>query len=118
MEAYAAARSENPGDVNLVLGEANLHYSMGDKEKFKQLMAQASEMAPDNPDLLYNIGVINMEQGNLTEARDAYKKTLAIDPGYINALLNLSTTYVNEGNGLIDEMNALGSSRADIAKYD
>jgi len=118
LEAYAAARSENPGDVNLVLGEANLHYSMGDKEKFKQLMAQASEMAPDNPDLLYNIGVINMEQGNLTEARDAYKKTLAIDPGYINALLNLSTTYVNEGNGLIDEMNALGSSRADIAKYD
>ena len=118
MAAYADARVENPGDVQLVLGEANLHYSLGDKEKFKQLMAEASEMAPDNPDLLYNIGVINMEQGNLEEARDAYKKALAIDPGYINALLNLSTTFVNEGNGLIDEMNALGSTRADIAKYD
>lgn len=118
LAAYADARVENPGDVQLVLGEANLHYTLGDKEKFKQLMAEASEMAPDNPDLLYNIGVINMEQGNMEEARDAYKKTLAIDPGYINALLNLSTTYVNEGNGLIDEMNALGSSRADIAKYD
>lgn len=118
LAAYADARVENPGDVQLVLGEANLHYSLGDKEKFKQLMAEASEMAPDNPDLLYNIGVINMEQGNLEEARDAYKKALAIDPGYINALLNLSTTFVNEGNGLIDEMNALGSTRADIAKYD
>ena len=118
LAAYSDARLENPGDVQLVLGEANLHYTLGDKEKFKQLMAEASEMAPDNPDLLYNIGVINMEQGNLEEARDAYKKTLAIDPGYINALLNLSTTYVNEGNGLIDEMNALGSTRADIAKYD
>jgi len=118
LAAYSDARVENPGDVQLVLGEANLHYTLGDKEKFKQLMAEASEMAPDNPDLLYNIGVINMEQGNLEEARDAYKKTLAIDPGYINALLNLSTTYVNEGNGLIDEMNALGSTRADIAKYD
>ncbi|KAB7530051.1 tetratricopeptide repeat protein [Flagellimonas olearia] len=118
LAAYSEARAENPDDVNLVLGEANLHYSMGDKENFKKLMAKASEMAPDNPDLLYNIGVINMEQGNLEDARDAYKKTLAIDPGYINALLNLSTTYVNEGNGLIDEMNALGSSKADIAKYD
>ncbi|WP_435625254.1 tetratricopeptide repeat protein [Flagellimonas sp.] len=118
LAAYSDARSVNPDDVNLVLGEANLHYAMGDKDKFKELMAQASEMAPDNADLLYNIGVINMEQGNLEDAREAYRKTLAIDPSYINALLNLSTTYVNEGNGLIDEMNTLGSSRADIARYD
>jgi len=118
LEAYAEAREANPEDVNLVLGEANLHYSLGEKDKFKELMSKASEMAPDNADLLYNIGVINMEQGNLQDARDAYKKALAIDPGYINALLNLSTTYVNEGNGLIDEMNVLGNSKADIAKYD
>ena len=118
LAAYTDARTENPDDVNLVLGEANLYYTMGDKDKFKELMAEASSMAPDNPDLLYNIGVINMEQGNLEEARAAYIKALEVDPGYINALLNLSTTYVNEGNGLIDEMNALGSSRADIAKYD
>ncbi|AWX45741.1 uncharacterized protein HME9304_02768 [Flagellimonas maritima] len=118
LAAYADARAVEPDDVNLVLGQANLHYAMGDKDKFKELMAEASAMAPDNADLLYNIGVINMEQGNLEEARDAYKKTLAIDPGYINALLNLSTTYVNEGNALIDEMNALGNSRADIARYE
>lgn len=118
LAAYDEARAEDPNDVNLVLGEANLYYTMGDKDKFKVLMAEASAMAPDNPDLLYNIGVINMEQGNLDEARDAYKKTLAIDPGYINAILNLSTTYIDEGNGLIDEMNSLGNSRADIARYD
>ncbi|MGX1930614.1 tetratricopeptide repeat protein [Flagellimonas sp. 2504JD4-2] len=118
LAAYSDARTVDPDDVNLVLGEANLHYAMGDKEKFKVLMSEASNMAPDNADLLYNIGVINMEQGNLEEARDAYRKTLAVDPGYINALLNLSTTYVNEGNGLIDEMNNLGSSRSDIARYD
>ncbi|SDQ91530.1 tetratricopeptide repeat protein [Flagellimonas zhangzhouensis] len=118
LAAYSDARAVDPNDVNLVLGEANLYYAMGDKDKFVELMGQASEMAPDNPDLLYNIGVINMEQGNLEAARDAYKKALAVDPGYINALLNLSTTYVNEGNGLIDEMNSLGTSKADIAKYD
>lgn len=118
LQAYVDARAQNPDDVNLLLNEANLHYKMGDKDKFKELMAQAAAMAPDNPDLQYNIGVINMEQGNIEEARAAYKRTLEINPGYVNAQLNLSTTYVNEGNGLIDEMNSLGSSRADIERYE
>ncbi|GMN11871.1 hypothetical protein MTsPCn9_11610 [Croceitalea sp. MTPC9] len=118
LAAYEDAIASNPGDVNLILNKANLYYTMGDKEKFKELMAKASEMAPDNPDLLYNIGVISMEQGNLEEARVAYRKVLEIDPSYVNAQLNLSTSYVNEGNSLIDEMNTLGTSRADTARYD
>jgi len=118
LAAYDDAIASNPEDVNLVLNKANLYYTLGDKGKFKKLMAEASEMAPNNPDLLYNVGVINMEQGNMQEARDAYKKALAVDPNYINALLNLSTTYVNEGNGLIDEMNTLGTSRGDTARYE
>lgn len=118
LQAYTDARAANPDDVNLILNEANLYYQMGDKEKFKALMAEAAAVAPDNPDLHYNIGVINMEQDNIEEARASYRKALEINPGYVNAQLNLSTTYVNEGNGLIDEMNALGNSKADIAKYE
>ncbi len=118
LAAYRDARANNPDDVNLVLNEANLYYQMGDKDKFKELMAEAADMAPDNPDLHYNIGVINYEQGNLQEARKAYKRAIEINPGYVNALLNLSTTYVDEGNSLIDEMNQLGTSREDIARYD
>ena len=118
LQAYADAKKAYPDDVNLILNEANLYYKMGDKDKFKELMAEAAAMAPDNPDLQYNIGVINMEQGNMEEARAAYKRALEINPGYTNAQLNLSTTYVNEGNSLIDEMNSLGNSREDIARYD
>ncbi len=116
--AYKDARVSNPDDVNLVLSEANLYYQTGDKEKFKDLMSEAAEMEPDNPDLHYNIGVINMEQGNIEEARASYRRALEANPSYVNAQLNLSTTYVNEGNGLIDEMNSLGNSRADIARYE
>ena len=118
LDAYKDARAKDPKDVNLILNEANLYYKMGDKEKFKALMAEASEVAPDNPDLFYNVGVINMEQGNIEDARKAYKRAIEINPGYVNAQLNLSTTYVNEGNGLIDEMNSLGNSKKDIARYD
>lgn len=118
LEAYKAARVNDPEDVNLILNEANLYFKLGDKEKFKELMAEAIALAPDNPDLHYNVGVINMEQGNFEEARASYKKAIELNPGYTNAYLNLSTTYVNEGNELIDEMNSLGNSRADITRYD
>jgi tetratricopeptide (TPR) repeat protein len=116
--AYQAARESDPEDVNLILNEANLYFKQGDKEKFKSLMAEAIAIAPDNADLYYNVGVINSEQGNIEEARENYKKVLELNPGYTNAYLNLSTTYVNEGNSFIDEMNSLGNSRADIAKYE
>ena len=81
-------------------------------------MEEAVKIDNNNPDLWYNIGVINMEQGNLQEARKAYKRALEINPSYLNAIINLSTTYINEGNLLIDEMNALGSSRNDIRRFD
>lgn len=118
LEAYKAARMNDPEDVNLILNEANLYFNQGNKDKFKELMAEAIALAPDNPDLHYNVGVISMEQANYEDARKSYKKAIEIDPNYTNAYLNLSTTYVNEGNGMIDEMNSLGNSRADIAKYE
>ncbi len=118
LEAYKAARQGNPEDVNLILNEANLYFKLGDKDKFKSLMAEAIAIAPDNADLYYNVGVISSEQGNIEEARENYKKALEINPEYTNAFLNLSTTYVNEGNSFIDEMNSLGNSRADIARYE
>lgn len=116
--AFEEAIAENPGDVNLIIQKASLFYNMGDTETFKQLMQEAVEIEPNNPDLHYNIGVIAMEQKDYETARKEYKKAIELKPDYINAVLNLSTTYVNEGNDLVEIMNELGNSRADFAKYD
>jgi tetratricopeptide (TPR) repeat protein len=120
LKAYDEAQAQNPSDITLMLNKANLYYTLGQPDKFKELMNQASEIDPNNPDLQYNIGVISSEQGNIEEARAAYRKTLEIDPTYINAILNLSSTYVNEGNALVDQMNilAISSKKADLDKYD
>jgi len=120
LAAYEDAIAQNPGDVALILNKANLYYTMGQPEKFKSLMMEASAMDPTNPDLQYNIGVIAMEQSNMEEARAAFYRALEIDPTYINASLNLSTTYINEGNSLIDQMNelAMSSKYSDLDKYD
>jgi len=120
LAAYEDAIAQNPGDVALILNKANLYYTMGQPEKFKSLMMEASAMDPTNPDLQYNIGVIAMEQNNMEEARAAFYRALEIDPTYINATLNLSTTYINEGNSLVDQMNdlAMSSKSSDLDKYD
>ena len=120
LAAYEDAIAQNPGDVALILNKANLYYTMGQPEKFKSLMEEASAMDPTNPDLQYNIGVIAMEQNNMEEARAAFYRALEIDPTYINATLNLSTTYINEGNSLVDQMNdlAMSSKSSDLDKYD
>ena len=120
LTAYDEAIAQNPSDVALILNKANLYYTMGQPEKFKSMMLEASAMDPNNPDLQYNIGVISMEQSNMQEARDAFNRALEIDPTYINATLNLSTTYINEGNALVDKMNelAMSSKSSDLDKYD
>lgn len=118
LEAFAEAKQQFPDDSSIIINEANIHLQLGNKDKFKELMAEAASKNPKNADLHYNIGVINMEQGNMEEARAAYLRALEVDPNYLNAILNYSTSYINEGNAVIDEMNSLGNSKADIAKYD
>ncbi|MGJ5641557.1 tetratricopeptide repeat protein [Formosa sp. S-31] len=120
-EALAAvkkARSANPENVDLILTEANLYLELEETDKFKSLMEEAVIKQPDNPNLYYNIGVISLKNKDFEAARTAFNKTLQLKPDYSDAVLNLSTTYIDEGNALISEMNSLGNSAADNKRYD
>ena len=57
------------------------------------------------------------ENGDIEEARAAYTKVLELDPGYINAGVNLSKTYLDEASDVVDNMNKLGNSSADNKKF-
>lgn len=118
LKAFADARKAYPKDVDLVIQEANVYIQLDNKDKFKELMKEATELAPDNPDLHYNIGVISLQQNDFEGARKAFEKTLSIKPDYADAALNISTTYINEGNTLVEKMNKLGSTRKEIKEYD
>lgn len=118
LQAFVDARKASPKDANLVIQEAYIYLQLDNKEKFKALMQEAASLEPNNADIQYNIGVINLEQKHLEEARVAFQKALAIKPDYSDAALNISTTYINEGNALVEQMNALGNTKADQKKYD
>lgn len=116
--AMADARSENPDDLGLLLSEANVHLQMGNREKFKELMQTATEKDPNNAELLYNLGVLAAEADNAEESIKYYEKALKIDPNYVDAYNNLAVVILQGEAGIVEQMNSLGTSKADNKKYD
>jgi len=116
--AIKEARAENPDDLSLILTEADLESKLGNREKAKSLFEEAIIKDPNNPLLRYNVGVMTMKDGDFETARNSFSKALELDPTMQDAALNISTTYIEEGNKLVEEMNSLGTSDADFKKYD
>lgn len=116
--AMKDARAQSPDDINLILTEANVHYKMGNTEEFKTLLQKATEMDPKNAELQYNLGVISAESNQPEEAKAYYEKAIELNPEYINAYINLSALVLAREEVLIQEMNSLGTSKADNKKYD
>lgn len=112
------ARSENPDDLELLFSEANVQLKLNNKEAFKDLMIEATEKDPNNSELQYNLGVITSESGDNQLAETYYKKAIALNPNYADAYLNLAAVILEQEQPLVEEMNNLGTSRADNLKYD
>ena len=91
---------------------------MGNTEEFKSLLQKATEMDPTNPELQYNLGVIAAESGQPVEAKAHYEKAIELDPNYVNAYINISALVLGREQPLIEEMNGLGTSKADDMRYD
>jgi len=116
--AMKEARAESPDDIGLILNEANVHYKMGNTEEFKNLLKRATELDPENAELQYNLGVIASESKDIEGAKKYYTKAMELDPNYINAYINMSALVLGEEAALIEEMNGLGTSKADDKRYD
>ena len=116
--AMLEARAENPDDLNLILTEANVHYTLGNIDKFKSLLEYATELDSENPELQYNLGVIAAEANDVENAKKYYTRAIELNPKYINAYINLAALILGQEESIIDEMNNLGTSAADDRRYD
>ena len=112
------ARLENPDDLDLLFSEANVQLKLNNKQAFKDLMIEATKKDPGNPELQYNLGVITSESGDNKLAETYYRKAIELDPEYADAYLNLAAVILQQEEPLVEEMNKLGTSRADNLKYD
>ena len=118
LDAIKSAREANPDDVGLIITTANIYFELGDKEAFKLSMSEAIELDPSNPILYYNLGVVSADLGEKDVAVEYYKKSIELDPTNENSYLNLVALILDGEVPIIDEMNSLGTSRADNIRYD
>lgn len=118
ISAVQEARLANPNDLNLILTEANIYIELGEKERFQVLMNEAIAQDPNNANLYYNLAVVTSDLGEKEAARGYYEKAIELDPNYENAYLNLVALILEEEQVIVEQMNSLGTSAADNAKYD
>lgn len=118
LAAIEAARSSNPNDVGLIITAANIYFELDNKEAFKSAMNEAIEKDPTNPILYYNLAVVSGELGEIDAAISYYEKSIELDPNNENSYLNLVALILDGEQDIVNEMNSLGTSRADNLKYD
>lgn len=112
------ARAANPEDKGLLRADADMAYKMGDMERYSKLMEEIIANDPDNPELYYNLGVGSANNGDIEKSVEYYKKALELDPGFTNAKINIAATILRGEGPIIEEMNNLGTSKADYDRYD
>ena len=118
MDAVKEARKEDPKDLNLILTEANLYIQLEENDRFEALMKEAIEQDPTNASLYFNLGVINAQRGMNEEAKGYYQKSIELDPNSESGYLNLVSLILEGESTIVEEMNSLGNSRADNARYE
>ncbi|MDA9183253.1 TonB family protein [Flavobacteriaceae bacterium] len=118
LSAVKEARVEDPKDLNLILTEANLYIQLNENNRFEALMKEAIEQDPNNATLYFNLGVVNAQKGMKDNAKGYYEKAIELDPNYESGYLNLVSLILESESVIREEMNSLGTSRADVARYD
>ena len=116
--AFAEAIKENPNDMSLKMNEANLYLKLKDNATYKAKVATILEKEPNNADLVYNLGVVAMDAGQLSEAETFFNRAIAIKPDYSNAYLNLAGIKLMGDEKIVAEMNKLGTSEKDNKRYE
>ncbi|MFN2433205.1 MAG: tetratricopeptide repeat protein [Gemmatimonadota bacterium] len=82
----------------------------GELEKAQMLLEQATEINPEGPEAWINLGTVYNRQKKTTEAIDAYKKALELQPDNQTLSYNLGILYHQMGR---DAVAAGDSAKAD-----
>lgn len=111
-------RKNNPKDMNLIQVEADMVYKLGNIERYNDLMKEMIALDPLNPDLYNNLGVANAKLGLKDEAIKYYNKAIELNPENPGALINSAVLILDGENDFNEQMNSLGTSKADYDRYD
>ena len=98
-KTYQRAAALNPGAIEPVLAQARLATRQRQLDEARRLFAQAATLAgADDPRALAGLGAVNDLDGRGEEARDCYRRALAIRPDDLATRNNLALSLALSGN--------------------
>ncbi len=118
MKIINDVRKESPDDMTLIQVEADMAYKLGNIERYNELMQEMIKLSPDNPDLYNNLGVASARLGLKEKAIEYYKKAIELKPDNAGSMINIAVLILSDEGEINEEMNSLGTSNADYARYD
>ncbi len=113
--AIKEARATNLDNLNLLLMEADFYIKLKKMDEFERLMKEAVIKDPSNPQLYFNLGVVNFNQKRIEEAKKYYLKAIELEKNYTDAYLNLAIVILDKESTIVEEMN---NNLSDFKKYD
>lgn len=107
-----------PKDATLLVDKINTYLENAQYQDALTYVNNLIEVEPKNDGAYFIKGLAYEKIGNEDSVIYYYTKTAEINPANIKPWNNLGALYVNKANAMLDDMNKLGNSSADIKKYE
>lgn len=112
------AIAKYPKDPNLLVEKINSYLEGAQYQDALAYVNNLIEVEPKNDGAYFIKGLAYEKIGNEDSVIYYYTKTAEINPANIKPWNNLGALYVNKANSMLEEMNKLGNSSADMKKYE
>ncbi len=76
-------------------------YRAGDMDRAWATLSAAQQIAPSDPEVLNNMGLVAKEKGTTAEARGYFERALVLKPDYPEALNNLAVLDMDAANDVM-----------------
>jgi len=113
LEIIRQGRDTFPGELSLLLEEAQLYLEKGETEKLLASLQEAVAADPENANLYFLIGKSHDDLGDKVAAEESYKKAAELNPEFFEAFYNIGAIYVNKASELQAEANDLPLNEVD-----
>ena len=96
-----------PDDKNMYLSASSVYIRTGDNEKASNILNAALIKWASDATFQRYLGVSYKNSGQEAEAEAAFKKAIELNPGYLDAYIDLGNLYLDRGNRLNEEASNL-----------
>ena len=130
LEVLTAGRERYSDNSDILFAEINYYITKQDFATLEQKLQEAIAKEPDNVGLYTALGNTYMNLSTDTSATEErqeeymaksieyYEEALERDADNVDATYSIGSLYFNKAVGLTNEMNQLGTSKADQQRYD